>query len=586
MWVKEFGDLFDVLPYYLLVALPVFIALSPINPVEAASELDVHRLAQYEISGTLHGSKQAALTMEARGPRATHVLRKIVVTKIKELSVPGFRELVSNGAGGLLLLLPRGLAGDIGAAARERILQLEEELLSSEHEIPIYFAEETDELLDLYDTLAAEGEGSEAASSAFGALVAGISSSGYQLVVSSSTPQPVKEQGVVSVAGHLTGAGGEDQPPTIVVVAHYDTAAAAPSLATGADSNGSGVAMLLEIARLFSGLYASSRSHPAGSMVFLLSGGGKINFAGTKRWLEEHLDMDTTSDILANVQFVLCLDSLARNESLKLHVSKPPKEASPGETFFKNLQSASESLYPEAPPVQMVHKKINLADDTLSWEHERFSIRRLPAFTLSHHSNPRTQERGTLLDTVDSVSEDVLQVNSRLVAEALACSLYPRLAETGCSGQVFAGSVTPTAESLGGWLKLATAAPRHSSLLAGRQSETVRSLTAALARYTHDVTTVTATPDRREPEFQLYDTPTAIINIYRVKPAVFDLLLSAVIGGYLSLFYLLLLNCSSIVAFFTSLVKKEEAETNGSLKGNGNGVKMNGTKNGHKLHAY
>ena len=36
MWFKELGDIMDVLPYYLLVCLPVFIALSPINPVEAA----------------------------------------------------------------------------------------------------------------------------------------------------------------------------------------------------------------------------------------------------------------------------------------------------------------------------------------------------------------------------------------------------------------------------------------------------------------------------------------------------------------------------------------------------------------------
>lgn len=581
MWVKEFGELFDVLPYYLIVCLPIFIALSPVNPVEAASELDVHRLAQFEISGNLHGSKQAALTMEARGPGASHVLRKIVVTKMKELSVPGFRELVSNGAGGLLLLIPSSL-GDLGSTARETILQLEEEMLSAEIEIPIYFAQETPELEDLYTVLAGEGEGSEAASSAFGALVAGISSSGYQLVVSASTPQPVKDQGVVSVSGQLKGAGGDDQPPTIVVVAHYDAAAGAPSLSHGADSNGSGVAILLELARLFSGLYSSSRSHPMGSIVFLLSGGGKINYAGTKRWLEEHLDMDTTSDVLSNVQFVLCLDSLGRNESIKLHVSKPPKEGSAGELFHGHLESSSLALYPEEAPVQMVHKKINLADDSLSWEHERFSIRRLPAFTLSHHSGPRTQERGSLLDTVDSVSSDVLQRNTRIIAEALACSLYPRLADTGCKGQVFAGSVTPTEQSLEGWLKLATAAPRHSSLLVGRQSETVRSLTAALSRYTHEVTTLTATPDRREPEFQLYDTPTAVMNVYRVKPAVFDLLLSALIGGYLSLFYLLLINSSSIVAFLANLGKEKEVEANG------NGVKQNGAaKNGHhKLHAY
>ena len=61
MWLREFSEIFDILPYYLLVCLPIFIALSPINPVESASELDVHRLAQFELGGNLHGSKQVNL---------------------------------------------------------------------------------------------------------------------------------------------------------------------------------------------------------------------------------------------------------------------------------------------------------------------------------------------------------------------------------------------------------------------------------------------------------------------------------------------------------------------------------------------
>ena len=48
---------------------------------------------------------------------------------------------------------------------------------------------------------------------------------------------------------------------------------------------------------------------------------------------------------------------------------------------------------------KLVHKKINLAEDYLAWEHERFSIRRLPAFTVSHIESYKSPMRNTILDT-------------------------------------------------------------------------------------------------------------------------------------------------------------------------------------------
>ena len=98
-----------------------------------------------------------------------------------------------------------------------------------------------------------------------------------------------------------------------------------------------------------------------------------------------------------------------------------------GDLFYNHLVSVSNALYDQ--PVEMVHKKINLADEKLAWEHERFSIRRLPAFTASSMSGPNNQERNTILDTEKSVEPLSLQQNARVIAEALACSIYPKLAQ-------------------------------------------------------------------------------------------------------------------------------------------------------------
>lgn len=64
-----------------------------------------------------------------------------------------------------------------------------------------------------------------------------------------------------------------------------------------------------------------------------------------------------------------------------MHVSKPPKEGTHMNNFYKNLRSTGQ-IYGNAT-VEGVHKKINLADTLLAWEHERFSMKRMPAFTLS-----------------------------------------------------------------------------------------------------------------------------------------------------------------------------------------------------------
>lgn len=67
-------------------------------------------------------------------------------------------------------------------------------------------------------------------------------------------------------------------------------------LSFGADSNGSGVIMLLELARMFSKLYSKTETQPRYNLVFLLPGGGKLSYLGSKKWIEDQSESADQSD--------------------------------------------------------------------------------------------------------------------------------------------------------------------------------------------------------------------------------------------------------------------------------------------------
>ena len=144
------------------------------------------RLAQFDISGTLVGSKSAAVSMDARSAKAdpSNLLRKVVVVRLKGKSIkkPSFKEkcdlyssplipsihvmqlftdmtasnldtLVSHGVGAIVLLLPNESEILSSNEQKESLLQLEEHMLASEIEIPIYFAEDSEQANQLIDDL-------------------------------------------------------------------------------------------------------------------------------------------------------------------------------------------------------------------------------------------------------------------------------------------------------------------------------------------------------------------------------------------------------------------------------------------------
>lgn len=130
----------------------------------------------------------------------------------------------------------------------------------------------------------------------------------------------------------------------------------------------------------------------------------------------------------------MCLDTVASNDTIFMHVSKPPKDGAAAAIFFSNLKSKAEQF--SGVQVDGIHKKINLADDILAWEHERFSIRRLPAFTISSLKSHKDSRRGTILDVPDSLNIKRLVRITKIVAEAIASQIYNT-----STGNVFGGTL-------------------------------------------------------------------------------------------------------------------------------------------------
>lgn len=542
------------------LSLLLFLVLMCPLRADAAHEFSVYRMQQYDLQGQNYGSRNAILNSEARTVEADVLSRRCVMMRLVDFSYEKYQKALRQSAGAVVIILPQNMS-TMPQDIVQQFMELEPELLATETAVPVYFALEEEELLSIYHQTQISSSSQES-SSAAEVLLHTATANGFQMVTSGAQSKAVSDWAITSLEGRLTGAGGEELP-TIVLVTHYDSFGIAPWLSYGADSNGSGVAVLLELARLFSRLYSYKRTHAGYNLLFFLSGGGKFNYQGTKRWLEDNLDHTDSSLLQDNVAFVLCLDTLGNSDNLHLHVSKPPKEGSPQHTLLKELETVIDNQHPDLK-FSMVHKKINLADDTLAWEHERFGIRRLPAFTLSHLESHRSPERHSIMD-MRSVSPSLegageattgphvdlkkLSRNTKVIAETLARVVY-NLTEKGASGdlKIFTEQMQVQEEQLASVVDWLTAQPRAAQLL-DKDSSIVNTLEYYMNRYLKDVKRHLVKADKRDPEFVFYDQLKQTMNAYRVKPAVFDLLLALCIASYLGVLYLAIQNFGLLYGF-------------------------------------
>ena len=132
-------------------------------------------------------------------------------------------------------------------------------------------------------------------------------------------------------------------------------------------------------------------------------------------------------------------------------------------------------------------------------------------------------------------------------------------------------------------------------------NKVVKTLTDALKVLTYDVKVIDHKRDKREPEFNFYDLHQTTMNVYKVKPAVFDLILSLGIAGYLFLVYGLIIKSTVIYAYMSNIMHRymtASTNSNSTKSGltNGNGLSNppgspkinghNGSNGATKLKAY
>ncbi|KAH7561268.1 hypothetical protein JRO89_XS10G0203400 [Xanthoceras sorbifolium] len=531
---------------YSMLAL-VFILVACVELCDAATVVDVYRLIQYDISGVPFGSRLASLNHHAGSLHfspGADLSRTVVMIPVRELNISFVKEYIyrNQPLGGLLFLLPEmfRLENESGGGSSSEVqeiqliknvlLELERLLIHAKVPYPVYFAFENDEIDAVLNDVKKNDATGQPATATTG---------GYKLVVSTAEAKKVASPTItniqvpmqfffvlfIKIKGWLQGLraeGDANQLPTIAIVASYDTFGAAPALSAGSDSNGSGVVALLEIARLFSRLYSNPKTRGSYNLLFGLTSGGPYNYNGTHKWLRSF-----DQRLRESIDYAICLNSVGSwNNELLIHVSKPPENAYIKQ-IFEGFSSVAEAL---GFKVGLKHKKINISNPRVAWEHEQFSRLRVTAATLSELSvAPELLEStGGLLDSRHFVDETAIIRSVKLVAESLGRHIY---GYQGKNINIFAdnSSLAVNPSYVRSWLDLLSRTPRVAPFLS-KNDPFIMALQKELADHTDEVNVQHEVLDGM---FTFYDSIRARLNIYQVASVTFDLLLLLALGSYL-----------------------------------------------------
>ncbi|KAI7990095.1 Nicalin-1 [Camellia lanceoleosa] len=234
---------------------------------------------------------------------------------------------------------------------------------------------------------------------------------------------------------------------------------------------------------------------------------------------------------MESIDYAICLNSIGSwDNEMWIHVSKPAENAYIKQ-IFEGFSNVAEEL---GLQVGLKHKKINISNTRVAWEHEQFSRLRVTAATLSELSvAPELLEStGGLFDNRHFVNEAAIVRSVKLVAESLARHIY---GQQGKNIKIFAdnSSYAVNPSYIVSWLDLLSRTPRVAPFLS-KNDPLIMALKKELADHTVDVNLQHEVLDGM---FTFYDSTRSRLNIYQVASVTFDLLLLLVLGSYLIILF-------------------------------------------------
>lgn len=385
-------------------------------------------------------------------------------------------EPIQENAGGFLIVIPPSL---VFPPQKTQVLSSWEQMtMFNSIKIPVYFIEESPDLAQLIQELDSDLIRSTKFPFDF-------SSNVHQLSVSTA-PVVVKDPEVVVIESKFLVS---DELPTIVISSYYDAYGIAPGLSFGADSNASGTIAAIQLMKLLSKLFNDSKRKGKVNVINLLSGGGKLNYFGTKKWLE-YSDHDL-ENLLSNVAFVISLESLTQSEKIFIHSTRSLRDSPLGSSFISELQNRTKAT--------IVVKETNF--DTLTWEHELFAARRLPSFTVSTLSKQET----SIFDSCEKINLDILSRRIDDLFNSLQIVVFGRIE---IKNDVSVLSIQTLLD------KLCSTSRSQQLLSSSSSSHLVNDLDSIVRKVSPSVSIHRFKPDKKQPQFTFYEPSKMTMTIY------------------------------------------------------------------------